>query len=284
MKRFTGTTLSLCLCIAAATSFAQNFETDPDVVFLDVSLYSESDDFLNMYGPFLWAAQSWVIGTPPPLSNMRLDVTLSDSDGNPLYVGSVSGVDLSAPPPPPPPPGPFPPPPPPPPVPVSLVVIPEGLMVISQQGSYLVALEPVPPPVVEVAVDIKPHSDRNPFNMRSRGVLPVAILGASDFDVRTLDVRSLTVAGVAPRFAVFADVAGGEDSRSCGYGDTYLYLFIRSSQLADVLGDVQHGSVVDLEILGETVDATSVIGFDSVTIINKERKRKGPNVRKRGKR
>jgi len=39
-------------------------------------------------------------------------------------------------------------------------------------------------PTIEVPVDIKPTSCPNPLNVKSRGVLPVAILGTADFDVR----------------------------------------------------------------------------------------------------
>lgn len=43
------------------------------------------------------------------------------------------------------------------------------------------------PPVIEVPIDIKPGSDRNPINLKSKGVVPVALFGAEDFDVTWID-------------------------------------------------------------------------------------------------
>ena len=46
---------------------------------------------------------------------------------------------------------------------------------------------PPPPPPTGPACDVKPGSDVNPINTRSRGVIPVAILGSSSFDVNEID-------------------------------------------------------------------------------------------------
>jgi len=44
-----------------------------------------------------------------------------------------------------------------------------------------------------IALDITPGGDPNPVNLRSRGVLPVAILGSATFDVTRVDVSALTL-------------------------------------------------------------------------------------------
>jgi hypothetical protein len=44
---------------------------------------------------------------------------------------------------------------------------------------------------IGVDVDIKPGSDENSINPRSRGVIPVAILGSDTFDVADVDVTTL---------------------------------------------------------------------------------------------
>jgi len=44
---------------------------------------------------------------------------------------------------------------------------------------------------VWVDIDIKPGSDTNPINPRSRGVIPVALLGSDEFDVADVDVSTL---------------------------------------------------------------------------------------------
>jgi hypothetical protein len=47
------------------------------------------------------------------------------------------------------------------------------------------------PGAEEIEIDIKPGSDRNSINPNSKGVIPVAILGSSSFDVTTVDVTTL---------------------------------------------------------------------------------------------
>jgi hypothetical protein len=48
-----------------------------------------------------------------------------------------------------------------------------------------------PPGEIEVLIDIKPGSDVNPINLKSRGVIPVAILGSPDFSVMDLNRMTL---------------------------------------------------------------------------------------------
>jgi hypothetical protein len=65
----------------------------------------------------------------------------------------------------------------------------------------------VPELTLEVAVDIKPGSCPNPLNVKSKGVLPVAILGTEDFDVNQIDIASIRLEGVAPIRSSYEDVA-----------------------------------------------------------------------------
>jgi len=57
-------------------------------------------------------------------------------------------------------------------------------------------------------LDIKPGSCPNAFNTKSRGKLPVALLGTADFDVATVDVTTLLLARV--------DGVGGTVAPLCG--------------------------------------------------------------------
>jgi hypothetical protein len=59
-------------------------------------------------------------------------------------------------------------------------------------GTYTLAIGPLEPPVQLMNIDVKPGSpDPSPLNAKAKGVVPVALLGAKDFDVKEVDVASL---------------------------------------------------------------------------------------------
>lgn len=77
-------------------------------------------------------------------------------------------------------------------------------------------------PEVDVTIDIKPGSRRNPINRKSNGVVPVAILGSEVFDVSTVDVTSLLFGTCGDEVATPAhtDLDGHyEDVNGDGFGD-----------------------------------------------------------------
>lgn len=77
-------------------------------------------------------------------------------------------------------------------------------------------------PESDFFVDIKPGSCPNPLNgnMRGNGVLPVAVLGGEDFDVRDIDPATVELAGVPALRTRYCDVSGPvdrtEDACACG--------------------------------------------------------------------
>ena len=88
-----------------------------------------------------------------------------------------------------------------------------------------------------VAVDIKPTSCPNPLNVKSKGVLPVAILGTEDFDVTTIDPETIRLnrscegcVGVAPIRWDYEAVAKPFEGELCGcheLNDTYMDLTLK---------------------------------------------------------
>jgi len=93
--------------------------------------------------------------------------------------------------------------------------------------------------VQSVFVDIKPGSCPNPLNIKSKGKLPVAVLGSEDFDVMTIDPATILLTGegqaggVAPIRWDYEDVATPFESEGCGChdlnGDGYLDLTLKFS-------------------------------------------------------
>ena len=134
-----------------------------------------------------------------------------------------------------------------------------------------------------VPIDIKPGSCPNPINVKSWGVLPVAILGTADFDVTEINVSSIRLAGVAPqRFgSSIEDVAGPfpgviQDTPSCqdciqtgpdGFKD--LTLKFSTQAIVRALGTVNDEECIVLELTGELKDGTSIVGEDVVRILKK---------------
>ena len=69
-------------------------------------------------------------------------------------------------------------------------------------------------------LDIKPGSCPNPLNLRSRGVLPVALVGTKDFDVTNVNVSTLVLSrGDAVRVFT-ASLDGNQANAGAGTGST----------------------------------------------------------------
>jgi len=131
--------------------------------------------------------------------------------------------------------------------------------------------------VISVNLDIKPTSCPNPLNTKSKGVLPVAILGTEDFDVMTVDPATLLLEGVAPLRWNFEDVSTpvGPDADTCDCttegADGYMDMTLKfdSQVIVDSLGLVEDGEVRLLTLTGMTYDSTDIEGQDCVRIIKK---------------
>ena len=136
---------------------------------------------------------------------------------------------------------------------------------------------------IEVPIDIKPQSCPNPLNVKSRGVLSVAILGTADFDVLEVDPASVRLEGVAPLRSALEDVATPfvpftrkTDASDCtdegpdGFDE--LTLKFRTQDIVAALGAVSDGDVLVLELTGNLNDGTPMVGEDVVVILKKGKK------------
>ena len=130
----------------------------------------------------------------------------------------------------------------------------------------------------EVSIDIKPTSCPNPLNVKSKGVLPVAILGTADFDVTTVDPATVELEGVEPLRWAFEDVATPydgtpEECYDCTTAgpDGYLDLTLKfdTQEVVDALDTVNDGDCVVLELTGELTGDGLISGWDVVRIIKK---------------
>ncbi|UCE28879.1 MAG: hypothetical protein JSV85_06355 [Candidatus Bathyarchaeota archaeon] len=144
--------------------------------------------------------------------------------------------------------------------------------------AHLVVCQPAP-----VDIDIKPASWPNPLNVKSKGVLPVAVCGTEDFDVTTIDPATirLTLGGaeVAPLRWSLEDVAtpyvgepcGGHDLGGDGYLDLALKFKVQEVVEALGLDAYGDGDVVALVIVGNLKaehTGSPIRGQDCVVILN----------------
>ncbi len=113
---------------------------------------------------------------------------------------------------------------------------------------------------IQVIIDIKPGSDPNPLNLGSEGVVPVAVLGAADFDVREVNQESLEFEGNAARrkgrkekIGSFSDVNGD------GFDDLVVQFPAEGLELTEF--------DVTATVTGALNDGTPIEGTDSIVIV-----------------
>ena len=151
----------------------------------------------------------------------------------------------------------------------------------------------LPKPALQVAVDIKPTGCPNVLNVKSSGVLPVAILGSADYDITTIDPTSVRLVGVEPLRSGYEDVAGPvSDSNDCNCieaepdGLPDLTLKFVTQDIVKAIGDVNDGDVLELELTGVLYDPipyeTPIEGADCILIKGKYKAHNKADINKDG--
>lgn len=112
---------------------------------------------------------------------------------------------------------------------------------------------------LSVDIDIKPNSDPNSINTKSKGTIPVAILSTPDFDATEVDKTSLTFGKTGDEDSLKKCTKSNEDVNGDGLLDVVCHFNTQDT------GFLQ----VDTEgiLKGQTVDGTPIEGRDSVRIV-----------------
>jgi len=130
------------------------------------------------------------------------------------------------------------------------------------------------PSTVIVSVDIKPQSCPNVLNVKSRGVLPVAIIGSGEFDVSNINSDTISLEGVPPLRSSIEDVATPiVDGVDCdcttdgpdGFAD--LTLKFDTQEVLVALGEVEGGQEWILYLTGQLNDGTPIEGSDCIRLV-----------------
>jgi len=116
---------------------------------------------------------------------------------------------------------------------------------------------------VPVLIDIKPGSDSNSINLKSKGVVPVAILSTGNFDATTIDGETVRFGPdeAKPVHYAIEDVDGD--------GDLNMTLHFKTQETGLGAEDIE------AILTGQTQDGVHVIGVDVVRIVPPEDKGKG---------
>ena len=143
-------------------------------------------------------------------------------------------------------------------------------------------------PFTTLPVDIKPGSCPNPLNRKSKGLLPVALLGTGDFDVLTVDPESVRLSradgvgdpvipheGPAGLKPVIEDVGTPFDGEPCdcheaeGDGIDDLLLKFSTPEVVEVLelDDLKSDTSVELIISGSLANGTRFTATDCVRLV-----------------
>ncbi len=117
-----------------------------------------------------------------------------------------------------------------------------------------ITTEPLQPEMIEAVIDIKPGSDINPINLKSKGLVPVAILTTDDLDALAVDLNSVVFAGATPVKWEVQDINGdGRDD---------ILLYFKTTELSDL-----SSSSTEAVLTGVTLDSIPISGKDSVIIV-----------------
>jgi hypothetical protein len=136
-------------------------------------------------------------------------------------------------------------------------------------ASYLFGVLTISEVKVEAQIDIKPGSDPNSINTKSRGVIPVAILGSSKLDVESIDYTTIEL-----HFGPELGVGGATPAHDINSEEVFM------DHIADVNGDLIPDLVVHFPVQdagftagdetgylwGET-NGVSIYGSDAVNIV-----------------
>lgn len=136
----------------------------------------------------------------------------------------------------------------------------------SFDSNVVIYLEDPVTNVEQMEIDIKPGSYPNSINLKSNGVVPVAVLTAGGFDAANVDPGTVAFAGVSPLRWTLCDV---DDD-----GDEDMLFHFRTQEL-----NLDKNST-EAELIGLTNGGGYISGTDDVRIVPQKPKNNKKNKKK----
>jgi hypothetical protein len=132
-------------------------------------------------------------------------------------------------------------------------------------GDYTLVISGVTSPVVQINIDIKPGHGNSlaPINPKSKGKIPVALLGSDDFSVSDVNVTSLTFGHTGDE-ASLSKCSGREDVNDDGFPDMVCHFenqraeFSETDEEAILKGTLDDGTLFEGHGLLKVVPAKAV--------------------------
>ena len=113
---------------------------------------------------------------------------------------------------------------------------------------------------ITVAIDIKPGSYPNTINLGSGGTVPVAIFSATDFDARTIDPKTVSLASAPVKLkGQGTPMSSFEDINKDGLLDLVVHVSTQALQLTE--------TDTEAVLEGKTFDGRLIRGRDTVRVV-----------------
>jgi parallel beta-helix repeat protein len=119
----------------------------------------------------------------------------------------------------------------------------------------------------EVEIVVRPGSRHNKIDLSAWGFLPVAVLSTADFNATSIDPETVEFAGAKPMHSIRTHV--NRDRRA----DMLFFFWIRHLDFDLDENGTKAPVTTEAILTGETNKGESIIGTDTVTVINPKHKR-----------
>jgi hypothetical protein len=124
---------------------------------------------------------------------------------------------------------------------------------------------------IEVQIDIKPGNEQNNINLKSKGVVPVAVLTSGEFVAATIDPATVLFAGVEPIRWKLQDIDDdGDDDLMFHFRTQELELDQNSTEATLTAQTSQMAGLMTVQ----SIDSSTVSGTDKVRIISSKKSKK----------